>query len=124
ITYTPSRRPSFQHNTPHTSGQYPSRSLAPCGQPERPLLVTPGGQRRELPWVAVDKQYRFDTDAGTKTLAGLFDGRSSVAFTCDHYGHLLKWTSRRRPSLKPFVLRPGSRDVAGPEGGTESDRRW
>jgi len=31
-------------------------------------------QRRELPWVAVEKEYRFDTDAGTQTLAGLFDG--------------------------------------------------
>jgi predicted dithiol-disulfide oxidoreductase (DUF899 family) len=35
-------------------------------------------QRRELPWVAVDKPYRFDTDAGTRTLAELFDGRSQL----------------------------------------------
>src|SRR5271165_2685388 len=35
-------------------------------------------QRRELPWVAVEKEYRFDTDAGTRTLAGLFDGRSQL----------------------------------------------
>jgi predicted dithiol-disulfide oxidoreductase (DUF899 family) len=35
-------------------------------------------QRRELPWVAVDKQYRFDTDEGTRTLAELFDGRSQL----------------------------------------------
>src|ERR1035438_9239928 len=31
-------------------------------------------QRRELPWVAIEKDYRFDADDGTRTLAGLFDG--------------------------------------------------
>ena len=35
-------------------------------------------QRRELPWVAIEKEYRFDTDDGTQTLAGLFDGRSQL----------------------------------------------
>jgi predicted dithiol-disulfide oxidoreductase (DUF899 family) len=35
-------------------------------------------QRRELPWVAIDKQYRFDTEAGPRTLAELFDGRSQL----------------------------------------------
>jgi len=37
-------------------------------------------QRRALPWVAVEKQYRFDTDDGTQTLAELFDGRSQLMF--------------------------------------------
>jgi predicted dithiol-disulfide oxidoreductase (DUF899 family) len=35
-------------------------------------------QRRELPWVAIDKDYRFDTDDGPRTLAELFDGRSQL----------------------------------------------
>jgi len=35
-------------------------------------------QRRELPWVRVEKEYRFDTDDGTHTLAELFDGRSQL----------------------------------------------
>ncbi|HEY4465012.1 MAG TPA: DUF899 domain-containing protein [Streptosporangiaceae bacterium] len=35
-------------------------------------------QRRELPWVAIGKQYRFDTDSGPRTLAELFDGRSQL----------------------------------------------
>jgi predicted dithiol-disulfide oxidoreductase (DUF899 family) len=35
-------------------------------------------QRRELPWVAVDKPYSFETDQGTKTLNELFDGRSQL----------------------------------------------
>jgi predicted dithiol-disulfide oxidoreductase (DUF899 family) len=35
-------------------------------------------QRRELPWVQVDKAYRFDTQQGPRTLAELFDGRSQL----------------------------------------------
>jgi len=35
-------------------------------------------KRRELPWVAVEKEYRFETGGGTKTLAELFDGRSQL----------------------------------------------
>ena len=35
-------------------------------------------QRRELPWVVIEKEYLFDTDEGTRTLAGLFDGRSQL----------------------------------------------
>jgi predicted dithiol-disulfide oxidoreductase (DUF899 family) len=35
-------------------------------------------QRRELPWVPVDKEYRFEADEGTRTLAELFDGRSQL----------------------------------------------
>jgi predicted dithiol-disulfide oxidoreductase (DUF899 family) len=35
-------------------------------------------QRRELPRVQVEKEYRFDTDDGEKTLAELFDGRSQL----------------------------------------------
>jgi predicted dithiol-disulfide oxidoreductase (DUF899 family) len=34
--------------------------------------------RRELPWVRVEKEYRFDTNDGTRTLAELFDGRSQL----------------------------------------------
>jgi predicted dithiol-disulfide oxidoreductase (DUF899 family) len=35
-------------------------------------------QRRELPWVPVEKEYVFETNAGRKTLAELFDGRSQL----------------------------------------------
>src|SRR3954463_7732406 len=35
-------------------------------------------QRRELPWVRVEKEYRFETDEGTRTLAELFYGRSQL----------------------------------------------
>ncbi len=35
-------------------------------------------QRRQLPWVAVEKEYEFDTEHGKKTLPELFDGRSQL----------------------------------------------
>jgi predicted dithiol-disulfide oxidoreductase (DUF899 family) len=35
-------------------------------------------KRRDLPWVAVEKEYEFDTEEGKKTLAELFDGRSQL----------------------------------------------
>jgi predicted dithiol-disulfide oxidoreductase (DUF899 family) len=35
-------------------------------------------QRRQLPWVPVEKEYEFDTEEGKKTLAELFDGRSQL----------------------------------------------
>lgn len=35
-------------------------------------------KRQELPWVAVEKDYRFETESGTKSLAELFDGRSQL----------------------------------------------
>jgi len=35
-------------------------------------------KRRELPWVPVEKDYSFETEAGTKSLVELFDGRSQL----------------------------------------------
>lgn len=35
-------------------------------------------QRMDLPWVRVEKEYRFDTTEGSTTLAGLFRGRSQL----------------------------------------------
>jgi predicted dithiol-disulfide oxidoreductase (DUF899 family) len=35
-------------------------------------------QRRELPWVPLEKEYRFETERGTRTLAELFDGSSQL----------------------------------------------
>jgi len=35
-------------------------------------------ERRELPWVKVDKRYVFDGPRGKETLADLFDGRSQL----------------------------------------------
>jgi predicted dithiol-disulfide oxidoreductase (DUF899 family) len=35
-------------------------------------------QRQALPWVRIDKPYRFETDAGSATLPDLFRGRSQL----------------------------------------------
>jgi predicted dithiol-disulfide oxidoreductase (DUF899 family) len=35
-------------------------------------------RRQELPWVRIDKEYRFETDEGTAFLADLFRGRSQL----------------------------------------------
>ena len=35
-------------------------------------------RRQELPWVRIDKAYRFDTDDGSASLADLFRGRSQL----------------------------------------------
>src|SRR6266404_7803744 len=35
-------------------------------------------RRQELPWVRIEKEYRFETDEGNASLAGLFRGRSQL----------------------------------------------
>ena len=35
-------------------------------------------RRQELPWVRIDKEYRFETDEGTAFFADLFRGRSQL----------------------------------------------
>jgi predicted dithiol-disulfide oxidoreductase (DUF899 family) len=48
-------------------------------------------QRRELPWVPVDKEYTFETETGPKTLAELFDGRSQLVVYHFMFGE--DWTA-------------------------------
>jgi predicted dithiol-disulfide oxidoreductase (DUF899 family) len=35
-------------------------------------------RRQELPWVRIDKEYRFDTEEGSRSLTDLFKGRSQL----------------------------------------------
>src|SRR5216110_2213175 len=35
-------------------------------------------QRQELPWVRIDKEYRFENEGGKVSLADLFNGRSQL----------------------------------------------
>jgi len=35
-------------------------------------------QRQALPWVRIDKEYRFETNEGSVSLADLFQGRSQL----------------------------------------------
>lgn len=48
-------------------------------------------ERRELPWVKIEKQYVFDAPEGKVTLADLFDGRSQLI-------------------VKHFMLAPGQKE--------------
>jgi predicted dithiol-disulfide oxidoreductase (DUF899 family) len=43
-------------------------------------------RRRELPWVRIDKDYRFETEDGEATLADLFHGRSQLIVYHFMYG--------------------------------------
>jgi predicted dithiol-disulfide oxidoreductase (DUF899 family) len=43
-------------------------------------------RRKELPWVRIDKDYRFDTEGGEATLADLFRGRSQLIVYHFMYG--------------------------------------
>src|ERR1700681_1076965 len=43
-------------------------------------------RRQELPWVRVDKDYRFETDEGTASLADLFQGRSQLLLSHFMFG--------------------------------------
>ena len=61
-------------------------------------------QRREVPWARVEKEYRFDTDDGTRTLAELFDGRGQLLVSAGAAGWLR-------------LGRVNSPDEGGPGGG-------
>ena len=68
-------------------------------------------QRRELPWVPVDKEYRFETEDGSKTLAELFDGRSQLLvyhfmFGPEYEAGCPVWRSTRSAS-RPSPMRSG-----------------
>ena len=41
-------------------------------------------RRQRLPWVRIDKEYRFETDEGMATLADLFRGRSAASHLSLH----------------------------------------
>jgi predicted dithiol-disulfide oxidoreductase (DUF899 family) len=73
-------------------------------------------QRRELPWVPVEKAYRFETDDGSKTLAELFDGRSQllvyhIMFGPDYSGGACPGCSNLADHLSAAVVHLNHRDV-------------
>jgi predicted dithiol-disulfide oxidoreductase (DUF899 family) len=69
--------------TNHTTGTREEWQAAVAKLHEREAELTRLRQeitreRRDLPWVRIEKEYTLDSDAGTKTLAELFDGRSQL----------------------------------------------
>jgi predicted dithiol-disulfide oxidoreductase (DUF899 family) len=47
-------------------------------------------RRQELPWVRIDKEYRFETDEGSVSLADLFRGRSQLIVYHFMFGPVFK----------------------------------
>jgi predicted dithiol-disulfide oxidoreductase (DUF899 family) len=69
--------------TMHTTGTRDEWLAARLGLLDAEKELTRRGdevarQRQALPWVKVDKAYRFDTDEGSASLADLFRGRSQL----------------------------------------------
>ena len=67
----------------HTTGSRQEWDRARRALLEREKELTRMGdalalERRALPWVPVEKEYRFETEHGSRTLAELFDGRSQL----------------------------------------------
>lgn len=53
-------------------------------------------RRQELPWVRIDKEYRFKTDEGSASLAELFQGRSQLLVYHFMFGYGFRITAERR----------------------------
>src|SRR4030095_2219536 len=72
-------------------------------------------KRRELPWVPVEKEYRFETEDGTKSLAELFDGRSQLLVSPFMFGPAYEAgctvCSSIADTLDPNVAHLKARDV-------------
>jgi predicted dithiol-disulfide oxidoreductase (DUF899 family) len=72
-------------------------------------------KRRELPWVPVEKEYRFETEGGTKSLAELFDGRSQLLIYHFMFGPAYEAgcsvCSSIADTLDPNVVHLKARDV-------------
>jgi predicted dithiol-disulfide oxidoreductase (DUF899 family) len=73
-------------------------------------------KRRELPWVAVEKEYVFDTEDGKKSLAELFDGRSqllayNVMFGPDYTNGACPGCTNLADGLNGSVVHLNHRDV-------------
>jgi predicted dithiol-disulfide oxidoreductase (DUF899 family) len=47
-------------------------------------------RRQQLPWLRVDKDYRFDTDHGKASLADLFQGARSFSFITSCSGRITR----------------------------------
>jgi predicted dithiol-disulfide oxidoreductase (DUF899 family) len=73
-------------------------------------------QRRELPWVPVEKEYVFDTQDGKKTFAELFEGRSqllayNIMFGPDYEIGACPGCSNLGDELSPTRVHLAHRDV-------------
>ena len=65
-------------------------------------------QRQELPWVKVDKDYRFETDEGSASLADLFKGRSQLLIY-----HFMPHAGREKVKMEMMKMEGMSLQRAG-----------
>ena len=84
-------------------------------------------QRQQLPWVPVEKDYRFETEAGAASLADLFGGRSQLLvyhfmFGPEYAGRLPVVLGDRR-RLQRLRRPPGAPRRRADRGVARSDRR-
>ena len=72
-------------------------------------------KRRSLPWVPVEEEYIFETDAETKSLAELFDGRSQLLIYHFMFGPPYEAgctvCSSIADNIDPNVVHLGAKDV-------------
>jgi predicted dithiol-disulfide oxidoreductase (DUF899 family) len=72
-------------------------------------------KRRDLPWVPVEKEYSFETEDGTKSLADLFDGRSQLLIYHFMFGPPYEAgctvCSSIADTIAPNAVHLGARDV-------------
>src|SRR5437764_7155 len=64
-------------------------------------------RRQQLPWVRIDKEYRFETDEGKASLADLFRGRSQLLIYHFMFGTDVNTYIRERPGMSAFALEDG-----------------
>ncbi len=72
-------------------------------------------RRQELPWVRIDKKYRFETDEGSVSLVDLFRGRSQLLIYHFMFGPDYKAGCATRIQLRARQPRDGC-DDGGPAG--------
>src|SRR5205814_8744983 len=72
-------------------------------------------KRQELPWVRVDKDYRFETDEGKASLGDLFRGRSQLLIYHFMFGPDFKGgcatCSTIADGFNGFAMHPANREV-------------
>src|ERR1700745_262039 len=69
-------------------------------------------RRQQLPWVRIDKEYRFETEEGSASLTDLFLGRSQLLVYHFMFGYGARLTDERRGCTGRARVPPGM--VAAP----------
>src|ERR1700685_479192 len=107
--------------TRHMTGTREERLAARLELLQAEKELTPQGdevarRRQELPWVRVDKEYRFETDEGSASLADLFRGRSQLLVYHFMFGpdYTAGWPSRSATAdgFDGFAVHLANHDVA------------